>query len=287
MIEAQLEIRELAAWGFDSEADRSSLSDADLRIAAFEARRRLTDCQPYVPASPILTEGTHYASGSLAARAASVAASGEFNGLNWELALVDLGQLIAFQRRIAFEIDERDDLGRIGTFDDLLEFALPTASPSSPIYISAGPGGSRLIIRTRSPNLQLRFNAAPDREANQDLNCVRLLAYSGSPYVEVASYNGRWFLRDGYHRAFRSLRKGICHIPAVVVNTPTLAQLGAVGSRFFAEEVLFSERPPMVTDFLEDDLTVRYLRRDRGRAFHISIEEQPVPAFSGGEREGL
>lgn len=288
MKQTQLEIWELAAWGFDAEADRGSLSDASLRKAAFEARRRLADYQRYVSATPILTEETRQASDSLAARVGSIAASGEFEGLDWELALVDLSKLIAFQRRIGFAVDERDGQGYLATLNDLVEFALPAAGPSSPIYISAIPGGSRLAIRTRSPNLRLQFTGAPEQEANWDLDCVRLFAYSGSPYVEVARYNGRWFLRDGYHRAFRFLQKGICHIPAVVVNTTTLAQLGAVGSRFFAEEILFSERPPLVADFLEDDLTVRYLRQDRARVFHISIEEQPVLAgFDGSEREGL
>jgi hypothetical protein len=287
MNQAQLEIRELAAWGFDLEADRGLLSDASLRKAASKAKRRLVDDQPYVQTSPILEEETRQASASLGALAESVAASGEFEGFDWKLALVDLGKLIAFQRRIGFRIDEGDDIGCIATLGDLLEFALPTIGPSAPIYISANPGGSRLAIRTLSPNLRLQFTGISNKEANQDLDCVRLLAHSGSPYVEAASYNGRWFLRDGYHRAFRFLQQGICHIPAVVVKTTTLAQLGAVGSRFFAEEILFSERPPMVVNFLEDEFTVRYRRQDRGRVFHISIEEQPVPASVGCEQEGL
>jgi hypothetical protein len=58
-----------------------------------------------------------------------------------------------------------------------------------------------------------------------------------------------------------------------------------VKTRFFAEDVLFSIRPPIVTDFLEEDLTLCYLRRDRERVFRVSIEEQPAPAFAGSGKE--
>jgi hypothetical protein len=33
-----------------------------------------------------------------------------------------------------------------------------------------------------------------------------------------------------------------------------------MGTRFFSQEVLFSEQPPMVTDFLDDQTTVLYSR---------------------------
>jgi len=284
----QLEIRELAAWSFDHEADRGLVSGAHLRQVALEARRSLADRKPYVSESPILAEETRRASALLAARAEWVAASGEFEGLDWELAIVDLSRIIAFQRRVGFESGERIDIGRMATLDDLLDFALPVTRPSSSICISASTDGSRLTIRTRSPNLAPRFSVVSDHGSNHDIDCVRLLALTGSPYMEVASYCDRWFLRDGYHRSFRLLRQGIRYTPAVVVRAKTMTQLGAVTSKFFAQDVLFSERPPMVTDFLEEGLSMRYFRQDRERVFRISIEEQPAPVFSGGrEQESL
>jgi hypothetical protein len=83
---------------------------------------------------------------------------------------------------------------------------------------------------------------------------------SKSPYMEVASYCGRWLLRDGYHRSFQLLNQGVHLIPCVVVYAESLAQMGAMGTRFFSQEVLFSEQPPMVTDFLDDQTTVLYSR---------------------------
>lgn len=85
---------------------------------------------------------------------------------------------------------------------------------------------------------------------------------ASSPFMEVALYHGRWFLRDGYHRSYRLLGKGIRHVPAVVLEVHSLTQLGAAGHRFFPEDVLFSARPPMVRDFLNENLTLRYFRFD-------------------------
>jgi len=207
-----LEIRELAAWGFDHPVDRSSLGEEQLRNAACHAQRRLTARTPYPAVPPISVEETRKLVGVLADRKDAVLSSGEFDGLAWELAVVDLRKLIAFQRRIGF-----------------------------------APCDSRPIQR-KSESHQLVGLALP------------LHPISKSPYMEVASYCGRWFLRDGYHRSFRLLNESVHLIPCVVVYAESLAQMGAAGSRFFSQEVLFSEQPPMVTDFLDEETTVRYRR---------------------------
>jgi hypothetical protein len=52
----------------------------------------------YRPDPPISVEETRKLAGVLADRKDTVASSGEFDGLAWELAVVDLRKLIAFQR---------------------------------------------------------------------------------------------------------------------------------------------------------------------------------------------
>jgi hypothetical protein len=43
----------------------------------------------------------------------------------------------------------------------------------------------------------------------------------GASYIQVARYQGRSFLRDGYHRAVGLLRAGVSQVPAVVIDAPT------------------------------------------------------------------
>jgi hypothetical protein len=225
-----LKIRELTAWGFDHPVDRGLRAEEQLRNAAFRAQRRMAARSPYPADSPLSVEETEELASVLAARKDTVASSGEFDGLTWELSIVDLRKLIAFQRRIRFDLPDSRRIHRGARSQQLLDLALP------------------------------------------------LHARSSSPYMEVASYRGRWFLRDGYHRSFRLLKQGVWLVPCVVVYAETLAQMGAVGSRFFSQEVLFSEHPPMVTDFLEEEVTVGYCR---------AVPAQPMAFIRSQSQESL
>jgi hypothetical protein len=208
-------IRELAAWGLDDPVNRAMLASEELAYIASCAQRKLEFREPCREESPVCIEESLGLSNGLADRKPYVRDSGEFDGLTWELAIVDLRRLIAFQRRIGFPEDDRFEIEPATEWRQLLDLALPIHTQSS------------------------------------------------SPYMEVASYRGRWFLRDGYHRSFRLLKRGVCRVPVVVVYAETLAQMGAVGSQFFAEETLLSSRPPMLDDFLDDEMVFRYLRSHR------------------------
>ena len=207
-----LEIRELPAWGFDHPVDRGLFTDSQLSDEACAAHRKLAVRNPCVDHSAISTENANELAGLLATREDAVASSGEFDGLVWELAIVDLRKLIAFQRRIGFRRHDSIPICPREDSRQLLDLALP------------------------------------------------LHAHSRSPYMEVARYRGRWFLRDGYHRSYRLLKQSVHLVPCVVVYAESVAQMGAVGSRFFSQQVLFSERPPMVSDFMDQELTLRYCR---------------------------
>ena len=276
MSQQHLEVRELAAWGYDPQPGRGSLASEQLEDAAREAQRRLAMREPYEAESPVSAEECGFPPSALEERCKPVADSGEFEALNWRLDLVDLRKLIAFQRRVGFARGDGFQTGEMNSWRNLLDLALPTTCASASHAFSAAPDGKSLTIRTLSPNLAIRFA----REPGSRLDAVRLVAQVRSPFVEVASYRGRWFLRDGYHRAFLLLKQGIFHLPAVVICTETLAELGAVGQWFFAEDVLFSARPPMVTDFLDDKMVVRFSRPRAEKVVQISIQELREPALS-------
>jgi hypothetical protein len=234
MSSQHLEIRELAAWGFDHPVDRGLLGEEQLRNAARHAHGRLAARKSYAADSPISVEEPRQLASLLASRQDAVALSGEFDGLVWDLSIVELRKLIAFQRRIGFPHHDSRPTHRGDSPRQLLDLALPLHAPSK------------------------------------------------SPYMEVASYRGRWFLRDGYHRSFRLLKQGVCQVPCVVVYAESLAQMGAVGSRFFSQEVLFSEHPPMVTDFLDEEITVRYCRALPEQVMPFTIQPLQEPFADGG-----
>jgi hypothetical protein len=93
----------------------------------------------------------------------------------------------------------------------------------------------------------------------------------------VAQYRDRWFLRDGYHRAYDLLRANIFRVPAVIVYARTLDELGATQPWFFNEETLFSATPPRVLDFLDDALVLEYSRPLLVKTVSVTIEESLAP----------
>jgi hypothetical protein len=135
---------------------------------------------------------------------------------------------------------------------------------------------SAVLLRSGNPNLQLRIS---------DDASSPIAVHAGSPFFEVAQYRERWFLRDGYHRAYSLLQAGVFRVPAVIVQARTLEELGAMRPWFFPEEVLFSPTPPRVTDFLDDELVLEYDRIPLIKTLRVAVEEAFVPAVSSGENQ--
>ena len=98
--------------------------------------------------------------------------------------------------------------------------------------------------------------------ASQTIRLCLFTVHAGSPFFEVALYRDRWFLRDGYHRAYALLKAGIFKLPAVIVQARTRAELGAVQPWFFSEETLLFvlSTARHLADFLNDALTLDYDR---------------------------
>jgi hypothetical protein len=188
----------------------------------------------------------------------------EMGGLNWSTGIVDLRCLLAFQRRLVF--DDRFLHPKPPAQDDWPALAALAFGPPVPFtYRTVVSTESLLVLQSENPNLRICMGTACDGP--------QLLLQGGSPFFEVAEFGGRWFLRDGYHRAYRLLRAGIMLFPAVLVRARSLTELGPVQPWFFPEETLFASRPPRVLDFLDDDLTIEYTRPRLLKTLRVTIEE--------------
>ncbi len=72
-------------------------------------------------------------------------------------------------------------------------------------------------------------------------------------YLQVSGVNGRYFLRDGYHRAYGLLAAGITHVPALVKDFASFEEVQMPAGLLPPTEYLGS-RPPMLLDYLSDDV---------------------------------
>lgn len=256
---------ELAAWDFDSYEFRPKALDAK-KIG--EAHERVRRRHPDLSSPALCQERTQLALYNLDLQKARPDLHAEMLGLEWFLGVVDLRRLLAFQRRLSFNeslppmtVPAQED------FNGLIDIAF--APPTPVVYdLVHDEHRSTLTLQSTNPNVHLRVTGSPS---------APVAVHAGSPFFEVAQYAGRWFLRDGYHRAYNLLRGGVFYLPAVIVQARSMAELGAVLPRFFSEDILFSDHPPFVTDFVDETLTIEYDRPQTIKTLRIIMEECIAP----------
>jgi hypothetical protein len=252
---------ELIAWGFDEYESRPKSFDRKKAVQARDlVAQRSMDYSP----SALCEEETLLLRDILAQQQSRLDLHGEMTGLDWSLGVVDLRRLLAFQRRLSFDSTLRAmTTPSRHDWDSLIEIAFASPNPvvCDVIYDTEK---KTVTLQSSNPNVQLKVTHDP---------AAPVAVYAGSPFFEVAEYAGRWFLRDGYHRAYNLLRAGVFRLPAVIVHTRTLEELGAVQPRFFSEAILLSEHPPFVTDFLDKSLTIEYNRNPIIKTLRITMEE--------------
>jgi hypothetical protein len=284
---AKVDVHELIAWGLDEYSYRNAAIGtmrAEFALRVMDAQRRVAGRDCYASCSALLAQESENMRDLLADAGQRIDLQEEYGGLDWTLSVVDLRCLLAFQRRLVFSSAQSPS--PIPSGDDwpqLISLAVGPQRDTRHRLAWRREQGDVLDISLRSdnPDLQLRLNPRAGRDGP-----LPLVLHGGSPFFEVAELRGRWFLRDGYHRAYRLLQRGVHRIPAVVIRTRTIEELGATEPWFFHEEQLFSDHPPRVMDFLDDDLIFRYERAALHKVIRIRVEESLEPFDETEEVQG-
>lgn len=284
---AKVDVHELIAWPLDEYPYRSSTivpRKEELAKQIEQAQQRLTEREPYAGCPALLAEETTRIKHLLSANLQRADLQEEYKGLDWALGVVDLRRLLAFQRRLVFNSAPRfSSLPQQDDWPQLISLAFGSRKGTKHRIISNSnvADGLDVNLYSSNPDLQLRLNP---KAGHSDLSPFSL--HGGSPFFEVAEHRGRWFLRDGYHRAYRLLQAGVHCMPAVVIRTRTLEELGATEPWFFHEDQLFSDRPPRVMDFLDESLVLCYERAALRKVIRIRIEESLQPFDETDEVQG-
>lgn len=176
----------------------------------------------------------------------------------WDVALVDLARVCAFQPAIVADaaVERVQDVKA----DDLAAIAaitLPT-SPAEPPRVQFDP--SRQAYMVASPNLNLKIvgtanGPAPDGSGGVVLGFTVLAPPS---FVNVVRFQDRVLLRDGNHRAYGFLSRGITHVPAFARTMEAIEDVIPPGT-FLPQHSYLGDRPPVLRDYLDDQVasTVR------------------------------
>jgi hypothetical protein len=285
----QQQMRWLIAWMNEPEALSSLLGHVpgpdeninEVRALWQAAKMALQMRAPYQQPAPVLLDLPLELHEEIAEFQKSPDVAAVLHGLDWQIGFVDLNNVLSFQKAVA----EEDAVGRandteIGDLKNLFSFCLPTLKNSVALAGSLDHDQKAITFSSLNPNLRIGSHVLLDIEVapgpglpTKTEKLVGFVVSFGSRFIQVVEYNGRWFLRDGYHRCFGLLSRGIHKIPCIFIKAKSFEETGAASAGFFPYEILFGERPPLLTDFLNDNLSRTASRLAQRKVLRISAEE--------------
>jgi nitrogen fixation protein len=170
----------------------------------------------------------------------------------WRIALVDLPRVCAFQPTVftdsalerAAGIDPRD-LSQVAGVSLPTEWRLEQQAQFDPTR-------NQFLLVSRNPNLRIVGHFAGPLKPG-DPPAFGFLATIMPSFLQVAAYQGRYFLRDGYHRSIGLLSIGARHVPAFVRQIDSMEQLVPAG--MLPQEAFMGDRPPTLADYADESVS--------------------------------
>jgi hypothetical protein len=205
-----------------------------------------------------------------------------FPDVRWRVEWIDLTQVLSVQKMITTDgLDQRV----AEAADDrtaLVELCMPSEQPIAPLGAFGDLDGNGFTLSSLNPNLRVAgsnvqealVSPSPDVPP-QKMQAFTFFVSMSASYVQVAQYQGRSFLRDGYHRAAGLLRAGVNQVPAVVVDAPTFQFVTSMPG-LFDHEVSFSDRAPRLTDFWDDSVSADALQPAVRKVVRVRAEQFAV-----------
>jgi len=202
-------------------------------------------------------------------------------GLDWTLGMADLREVLGFQKMIVQEqAVERANAVDLENPQSLFSFCLPEANSLTTLTGSIDQDQKGITFSSLNPNLRVgnflaadvEIAAVPGAPCRKD-KVIGFNINFGGRFVQIAEYNGRWFVRDGYHRAYGLLCRGVYNIPCIFVRARSFQELGAATPGFLPYETLFGERPPLLIDFLDDAVSASTNQKAIRKVVRITAEE--------------
>jgi hypothetical protein len=169
-------------------------------------------------------------------------------------ALVDLARVCVFQPQVYIEhMDDRLACVRADDVASVAGLTLPLGADPMPVP-QFDQERFTFVIGLANENLHVvGAFGGPAADAQGGTLSVGFQLRVIRSFVQVASVQGRYFLRDGYHRCLGLLRRGVRYAPAFVRDGLPLADLVPPGMLEF--ETFMGERPPLLPDYWDSGVS--------------------------------
>jgi hypothetical protein len=169
----------------------------------------------------------------------------------WGVALVELARVCAFQPTV-FTDSAAERAGHIDVRDmaQLASLTLPNEWDTDQ-QAQLDQSRNLWLLASANPNLRVVGHFGGPVQPGNPPGFGFFVTIPPS-FLQVATYKGRHFLRDGYHRAAGLLALGATMVPALVREFTSIEELVPQG--MLPHEAFLGERPPLLADYANDDV---------------------------------
>ncbi len=140
--------------------------------------------------------------------------------------LVEIDPLLAFQFYIS--LDHMPQLSANPTLEETLHLCLPTDVDVPQVsYTWYQAGGIVTGVTLNFPGMNTRLYRHPQFLPDPQqklLGFVGLFVGIGSPLIQVAKFEGRYYLKNGYHRVYALIKAGMTHVPCILLEAKSESQ---------------------------------------------------------------
>lgn len=235
----------LASRRIDKASNTEFLTRVTLARSNAARRPKFSD-QKELLTEPPRELSEHIAKLQLAEGSAAMFAGG------WTVKIADLSKVIGLQPCIYSDHAE-ERTGKIDSskMTSIAEISLPLPSHDQ-VPTQYDEAQQVWLVSSRNPNLKIVGNlAAPVKPG---VTAFGFLVSVMPSFVQVALYQGRLVLRDGYHRSLGCLRRGINKVPVFYKEFGQFEDIG-IGPGMLPTSSYLGDKPPYLTDYSADDVS--------------------------------
>jgi hypothetical protein len=173
-------------------------------------------------------------------------------GMAFEAKMVEIRPLLAIQAGVFLDrvAEIEGTLGAAPTSQTLAEVCLPVDASLNVSEIRVDVAKLPMKVLTRNPNVSVLGWAVANQDPASGLLPMVFLVGQREPCIQVIEFNGRHYLRNGFHRAVAAMRCGVSHMPALVMHGTSWDNVHEeLGKGWFFDGRVLGEQMPTISHF--------------------------------------
>ena len=252
--------RALIGWMPIEQAERVQHGNRHDVPVSDESKARAQDARAAVAARPAGVDQTDVVRPSPPELAPHITAlqqhpmAAPFFAEGWQACLVDLRKVCAVQPNVF--VDHATERVRDVNPADVVSVAAVSLPIPEDTKLPVQFDESKNLWSVTAPNPNLRIIGHFGTSVQPHVAGFGFAVTISTSFLQVARFQGRAFLRDGYHRAVGFLERGVTIVPAITREFGPLEDLG-LPAGMLPQGAYFGDRPPSLPDYLDDAVSVK------------------------------